>query len=113
MDRTDKLLDMFDVLEPDDLQGEARELADLVGMDTFRTIVEVYGGSDPYIPKMESLLTPLRNKLIRMEYNNGSDAFDLSRKWGLSERWIRRIVSAGSCGSADEYNDDQTSLFDK
>ena len=103
----DKLLKL---LALDDLRGESRDLAEVIGMDTFRRLVELYGGANIYIPKADGLILPLRNDLIVREYD-GNNIFELSRKWGLTERRIQDIVKV----KADELRlkplDGQTSLL--
>lgn len=79
-------------LQIEDLTGSARELAEIVGMEAFSRLVEVYGGSSNlYVPKADQLVLPIRDKLIQREYN-GRNVFELSRKWGLTERYVREIV---------------------
>lgn len=79
-------------LQLEDLTGSARELAEIVGMEAFARLVEVYGGSSNlYIPKADQLVLPIRDKLIQREYNGGN-VYALSRKWGLTERYVREIV---------------------
>ncbi|MEG0769892.1 MAG: hypothetical protein RSG59_08195, partial [Ruthenibacterium sp.] len=50
----------------DDLDGNDREIAALIGMEPFLKLVEVYGGSSKlYIPKADMLAIPRRNELIQ------------------------------------------------
>lgn len=86
----DKLLELLTL---DDLQGESKDLAEILGLDTFKALVRLYGGANIYIPKADSLILPLRNELIIREYDGGN-TFELSRKWGLTERRIQEIVKA-------------------
>lgn len=37
--------ELLNELKLEDLQGEARELAETIGMDAFRRLVDVYGGT--------------------------------------------------------------------
>lgn len=39
--------ELLNELKLEDLQGEARELAETIGMDAFRRLVDVYGGTGP------------------------------------------------------------------
>lgn len=46
--------EMLNELKLEDLQGEARELAETIGMDAFRRLVDVYGGTGRvYIPQAD------------------------------------------------------------
>ena len=84
--------ELLNELKLEDLQGEARELAETIGMDAFRRLVDVYGGTGRvYIPQADKLLIPIRDRLIRDEYN-GSNVYALCKKWNLSEGYIRGIV---------------------
>ena len=83
--------ELLNELKLEDLQGEARELAETIGMDAFRRLVDVYGGTGRvYIPQADKLLIPIRDRLIRDEYN-GSNVYALCKKWKLSEEYVRGI----------------------
>ena len=57
--------ELLNELKLEDLQGEARELAETIGMDAFRRLVDVYGGTGRvYIPQADKLLIPIRDRLI-------------------------------------------------
>lgn len=80
------------MLTLEDLSGEAKSLAELIGIDAYRTMVRTYGGtSHLYIHKPDQLLIPIRDKLIRKEFD-GANIYDLARKWGYSDVYIRQIV---------------------
>ena len=84
--------DLLRQLTVDDLHGEARDLAEAIGMEAFLKLVEVYGGTGRlYIPQASILAIPIRDAQIRQEYD-GTNLLKLCRKWGLSENSVRRIV---------------------
>lgn len=84
--------ELLEALRLEDLNGNARELAELIGMEGFIRLVDVYGGtSNLYIPKAEQLVLPVRDEMIRREFD-GRNSIQLARKWGLTERHIREIV---------------------
>lgn len=85
--------DLLAALTLDDLTGRDHEMAQAIGLEAFKALVTTYGGTEPYIPKAANLVIPIRNELIRREFNGGNYA-DLSMKWGLTERYIRLIVEA-------------------
>ena len=59
-------VELLELLELDDLQGEARELAECIGMDAFRRLLERYGGTGKmYIPQPDKVVIPVRDVLIR------------------------------------------------
>ena len=52
----------LDDLTLEQLDGDALDLAELIGIDAFKKIVEVYGGSGSlYIPSFATLRAWLRN----------------------------------------------------
>ena len=84
--------DLLKELKLEDLSGSARELAEAIGMDGFIRLVDTYGGtSNLYVPVAEQLVRPVRDELIRREYN-GRNVYELARKWDLTDRSIREIV---------------------
>lgn len=83
---------LLESLRLEDLNGNARELAELIGLEAFIRLVDVYGGtSSLYIPKAEQLVLPVRDEMIRREFD-GNNSYVLARKWGLTERYIREIA---------------------
>ena len=77
--------ELLNHLQLDDLKGETHELAETIGMDAFRRLVDVYGGTGRvYIPQADTLLIPIRDRLIREEYN-GYNVYELCKKWDLGE----------------------------
>jgi Mor family transcriptional regulator len=80
----------LDQLQLDHLEGDQRQLAEIVGIEKYKEMLRVYSGSTVYIPTVDTVTLALRDTLIRMEYT-GYNALALAQKWGLSERWIRCI----------------------
>lgn len=84
--------ELIDRMTLDDLTGNARDLAQTIGLEAFIRLVKIYGGSSNlYVPKAEELVKPIRDRLILQEFN-GVNAGRLARKWGLTDRYIREIV---------------------
>ena len=55
----------LDDLTLEQLDGDALDLAELIGIDAFKKIVEVYGGSGSlYIPSFATLRAGLRNQKL-------------------------------------------------
>ena len=104
--------ELLNHLQLDDLKGEAHELAETIGMDAFSRLVDVYGGTGRvYIPQADKLLIPIRDRLIRDEYN-GSNVYALCKKWNLSEGYIRGIVREKTEQIRRAPLDGQCTLFD-
>ena len=61
-------------------------------MEAFRRLLERYGGTGKmYIPQPDKVVIPVRDVLIRREYN-GYNTYELARKWKLSDAYVRQIV---------------------
>ena len=62
--------ELLNELKLEDLQGEARELAETIGMDAFRRLVDVYGGTGRvYIPQA---LSSVRSQSRNMYRSHGA-----------------------------------------
>ena len=84
--------DLLRSVELEDLSGADLELAELIGIEAWRKLVDTYGGTGRlYIPQADMVVIPIRNKLIQREYD-GTNLFRLTQKWGLTERTISEIV---------------------
>ena len=85
--------DFLKSLTIDKLEGDALELAQVIGMDAFRNLVSIYGGSGYlYIPQLSTLRASARNQNIQREYYEGARVKDLARKYHLSTRQISAIL---------------------
>lgn len=69
-----------------------QEVAELIGLDNFRKLMEVYGGVYIYIPKTDKLDRMERNERIRADFD-GYNFRELAKKYDLTEVSIRNIVS--------------------
>lgn len=76
-----------------DMLPEAhRKLAEVIGVEATLRLSEVYGGLTLYVPKLDMVHAAMRTKRIRAEYD-GTNARQLARKYGVSNRCIQRAVS--------------------
>ena len=99
-------------LRLEDLRGDARDLAELIGLDNYLKLVEVYGGTGRlYIPQPDILIIPVRDELIRREYD-GDNLYALCSKWDLSETTVRKIVQSKAEELRRKPMDGQCTLFD-
>lgn len=103
-------MDLWEGVELDDIPIEQRDFAELVGLDTFRKLIEMYGGSSIYICKEDAILRKKRNLAIAEEFN-GSNYLALAKKYSLTERTIREVIN--SMLSEGRYSPkNQVSMFD-
>lgn len=84
--RTDKIISIYQ------LNGEQRELAEIIGLDAYKKLVEHYGGSHIYVRKSDTITRADRNAEIKEKFN-GSNYRELAREYSLSETRIRDIVN--------------------
>lgn len=82
---------MLKYLSKEDLPKSVLDIVDTIGIDAFKDLVRLLGGSSLYIPNESSLVKSFRNKKIREDFN-GYYKF-ISRKFGISEVQVRNIVN--------------------
>lgn len=82
---------MLEQMTRDDLPDGVLDIVDTIGIDAFKDLVRLAGGSNLYIPNESSLVKSYRNKIIREEFNGDYRA--ISRKFGISEVQVRNIVN--------------------
>ncbi len=102
--RTDKIVSIFQ------LEGEQRELAEVIGLDAYKKLVEHYGGSHIYIQKSDTITRTDRNSEIKAKFN-GSNYRELAREFNLSEKTIREIVAEIIKEKQNEISEKQLKFF--
>lgn len=76
----------------DQLEGDQYDLAELIGIETYRKLVKNYGGSFVYVCKSDTIMKFSRNKEICEKFN-GYNYRELAKEYNLSEKMIREITS--------------------
>ena len=73
--------------------GTVSELVQILGVENTVRLIEVFGGSQVYIPRLETLTrNEYRNSMICTDCMNGMSYRAVASKYGLSEIAIRKIV---------------------
>ena len=90
-----------------DLQGDQRELAEIIGIEAYLQLVKVYGGTTIYIAKMDKLQNIKRDAEIAEAFN-GYNYRQLAYKYRLSERTVREIIAREN----NKLTGTQMSFFD-
>ena len=85
-------MDIEKITRTEQLYGDQRELAETIGIESYKRLVEYFGGCQLYIPKWETIVKEVRNKEIKENFN-GFNYRELAKKYNVSEMTIRRIVS--------------------
>lgn len=97
--------DWIDNVIVDDIPSQYQYIAEVIGIKNFIRLTELLGGATWYIPQKNSILTEIRNKQLKKEYN-GYNIKQLVSKYKISERQIYTIVGENKMQG-------QISLFDK
>ena len=82
---------MLDNLTRDDLPDGVMDIVDSIGIDAFKDLVRLAGGSNLYIPNEASLVKGVRNRMIRDSFDG--DYRKVSRRFGISTAQVRNIVN--------------------
>ncbi len=94
----------------EDLTEEQRSIAEAVGLEVYRLLVQRFGGQSIYIAKLDTLQRGIRDKAILEEFN-GSNYSELARRHNLTERAVRNI-----CDNSPKHSmfckKNQVSMFD-
>ncbi len=94
----------------EDLTEEQRSIAEVVGLDAYRLLVEQLGGQSIYIAKLDTLQRGIRDKEILVAFD-GSNYAELARRYNLTERAVRKI-----CDNSPKHSmfckKNQVSMFD-
>lgn len=83
-------------MPPQDAAAQPQNLAALqavIGIRNARKLCRAFGGSTLYIPKLEGVDRPSRNRQIRLDAAHGATVPQLCATYHLSERQVRRILS--------------------
>ena len=82
---------MLEFLTENDVPDSVRDVVDVIGIDAFKGLVKLAGGSNLYIPNESNLVKPIRNRRIKEEFKGSYR--ELGVKYGISEVQVRNIVN--------------------
>lgn len=82
---------MLEFLTESDVPDSVKDVVDVIGIDAFKGLVKLAGGSLLYIPNESNLVKPIRNRRIREEFKGSYR--DISMKYGISEVQVRNIIN--------------------
>ena len=74
-------MDLLEMVQMENLDEEQKVLAELIGLEAFKSLVRAFNGTSIYIPKIESLEKTVRDELIKEEFD-GSNYKELALKYG-------------------------------
>lgn len=84
---------MLEYLTKNDIPDSVKDIVDVIGIDAFKDLVKLAGGSLVYIPNENNLVKPIRNRRIKEEFKGSYK--DLSMRYGISEIQVRNIINKG------------------
>ena len=82
---------MLEFLTENDVPDSIKDVVDVIGIDAFKALVKLAGGSLLYIPNESNLVKPIRNRMIKEEFKGSYK--DISAKFGISEVQVRNIIN--------------------
>ena len=82
---------MLEFLTESDVPDSVKDVVDVIGIDAFKDLVKLAGGSLLYIPNESNLVKPIRNRMIRDEFKGSYR--EISMKYGISEVQVRNIIN--------------------
>ena len=82
---------MLEFLTERDVPDSVKDVVDVIGIDAFKDLVKLAGGSLLYIPNESNLVKPIRNRRIREEFKGSYR--DISMKYGISQVQVRNIIN--------------------
>ena len=100
----------LDRVQMSDLDEEQQQVAEVIGLDNYKRLVNVFGGLSIYIPKADAWERMARDEQIRAEFD-GYNFKELAGRYGLTEVRIRSIVSDKMREVRARPMDGQQSLF--
>lgn len=83
---------MLKYLTKEDLPESLIDIEEVIGLDNVKELIKLAGGSSVYIPSENSVLKPIRNKIIRKSFNGNYK--EIARKFGISEVQVRNIINS-------------------
>ncbi len=89
---TESAKKVFEELEPDDLQENHKEIADVVGFDNLIRLIDHFGGNQIYIPQKYELYRQKMYKEIIDQYD-GTNVKRLATEYGVSEKTVYTIIN--------------------
>ena len=82
---------MLEFLTESDVPDSIKDVVDVIGIDAFKDLVKLAGGSLLYIPNESNLVKPIRNRMIKEEFMGSYK--HISAKFVMSEVQVRNIIN--------------------
>lgn len=83
-------MNVIDLIEIKHLKGEQKELAETIGIESYRKLVTHYGGERVFIPRLDSIVSSNRKSLITSALKTESEA-DIMKFFCMTKREFERF----------------------
>ena len=78
----------------EDLPENLKDVACAIGIDAFRNLIKVAGGTSVYLPSERCITKPVRNRVIKESFSG--DYKEIALRFGISEIRVRHILGEKS-----------------
>ena len=82
---------MEKIMNLEQLEGEQRELAEIIGLESYLKLTDSYAGCTIYVRKPERMIKQFRDAEIYQRFD-GSNYRQLAKEYHLSESSVRKII---------------------
>lgn len=86
-------IDIKNEININDISEEYKHIVQSMGFEAFINLIELVGGTNYYVPTIETFLRDFRNRKISTEYN-GYNKKELSKKYDISIKQICHIIDS-------------------
>lgn len=76
----------------DDFSGDFREVANIIGIDACKLLINSFSGCQLYIPKLETVTKAKKYRQMYDDFDQFGDYKRVAVKHGLSESRTRQII---------------------
>jgi Mor family transcriptional regulator len=98
-------------INPKYLPPEQLELVEIIGLESYKKLIDAYGGCNLYVPRKDTLIRNQVNDAIKREYN-GCNKNELVAKYKISDRTFYNIIhGVGKQSTSFLYNFSQLALY--
>jgi Mor family transcriptional regulator len=80
------------LIDQEDFTEDLKLLCSEFGLETALRMVKLFGGQAVYFKSLEAVVRPVRDKIIRKQFDAGANYKDLAKEFGLTVNYVRKIV---------------------
>ena len=82
---------MLNKVKLEDVPDQFRDLAEAIGIDSFKNLVRYAGGTSVYVPVEGCVTREVRNRILRGTFSG--DYKEFAKVYRISEGHLRRIIN--------------------